>query len=160
MTYRTPSLRTLATVALAALFASALLAVSRPVEMVVDGERIDSDVPPVTTSVGRIFVPLRSIADALGARTQPGEGDGRIDIVRGNQSLRLKVGDTHATVNGMPLTLSHAPFRVRGRVMIELNAVAGAFNVRAKYDPRTLRIEVLTPGIGQASVPKAILPTQ
>jgi hypothetical protein len=128
--------------------------------MVVDGDRIDSDVPPVTTSVGRIFVPLRSIADALGARTEPGEGDSRIDIVRGNQSLRLKVGDTHATVNGMPLTLDHAPFRVRGRVMIELNAVAGAFDVRAKYDPRTARIEVLTPGIGQASVPKAAASTQ
>ena len=60
------------------------------------------------------------------------------------------VGDVHATLNGMPLTLKHAPFRVRGRVMVALNVVARAFNVRATYDPRTARIDVLTPGIGQA----------
>jgi hypothetical protein len=148
-------------VAFAALLVSGLLALSRPVEMLVDGERIESDVPPVTTSVGKVFVPVRSIADALGAQTQPGEGDRRIDIVRGNQSLRLKVGETRATVNGMPLTLKHAPFRVRGRVMVELKAVVSAFNVRAIYDSRTARIEVLTAGIGQAGVsPRTTAPTQ
>jgi hypothetical protein len=60
------------------------------------------------------------------------------------------VGDTHATVNGMPLTFKHAPFRVRGRVLISLDAVARALNVRASYNPRDARIEVVTPGIGQA----------
>ncbi len=74
--------------------------------------------------------------------------------------MRLKVGDTRATVNGMPLTLKHAPFRVRGRVMVELKAVASAFNVRATYDSRTARIDVLTAGIGQAAVPKTTTPTQ
>jgi hypothetical protein len=158
--YRTPSLRTLAIVAAVALLGSALLAFSRPVDMMVDGERVESDVPPVT-AVNRIFVPVRSIADALGAQTLPGDGDGKVDVVRGNQSLRLKVGDTRATVNGMPLTLKHAPFRVRGRIMVELKAVAGAFDVRTSYDPRTARIDVLTPGIGQAAAPPGSgVPTQ
>jgi len=43
----------------------------------------------------------------------------------------------------------HAPFRVRGRVMISLDAVARALNVRARYDARNARIEVVTPGIGE-----------
>ncbi|MBV8373359.1 MAG: copper amine oxidase N-terminal domain-containing protein [Candidatus Eremiobacteraeota bacterium] len=148
MTYRPLNAWTLVSVAAVALVGSALLAFSRPVEMMVNGQRVDSDVPPVT-AVNRIFVPVRSIANALGAQTLPDNGDGRVDVVRGNQSLRLKVGDTHATVNGMPLTLKHPPFRVRGRVMVELKAVASAFNVRATYDPRTARIDVLTPGIAQ-----------
>ena len=38
--------------------------------MLVDGERVDSDVPPVTTASEKAFVPLRSIADALGAETE------------------------------------------------------------------------------------------
>ena len=71
-------------------------------------------------------------------------------MIRGNQSLRLRLGNTHATLNGMPMTLRHAPFRVRGRVMVSLNVVAQAFNVRASYDPRTARIDILSPGIGQA----------
>jgi hypothetical protein len=38
--------------------------------------------------------------------------------------------------------------------MISLEAVAKALRVRAKYDPRNSRIEVVTPGIGQALNPE------
>lgn len=146
MIYHAPSSRTLVSIAVLALVVSVVLAFSRPVEMLVDGVRVESDVPPVTTVNNKnVFVPVRTFAEALGAQTLSGD-DGRIDLVRGNKSLRLRVGDAHATFNGMPLTLHHAPFLVRGRVMVELKAVAGAFNVRATYDPRTARIDVLTPG--------------
>ena len=105
---------------------SVLLAFSRPIVMLVDGERVDSDVAPVTTASEKAFVPLRSIADALGAETELDAKTGGVDVVLGGQSLRVRVGDTHATLNGMPFTLKHAPFRVRGRVMISLDAVARA----------------------------------
>jgi predicted RNA-binding protein len=155
-----PSWRTLSVTALAAIFASTLLALSRPATIVVDGERVESDVPPVTATSDKVFVPLRSVADALGAQTDIDGKTGRIDVVRGNESLRLRVGDPHATLNGMPLTLKHPAFRVRGRVMISLKTVAAAFGVRASYDPRTQRIDVLTPGIGQATTPSSNEQTQ
>lgn len=148
--YGALSLRRLATVAVVALVISVLLAFSRPIVMLVDGERVDSDVPPVTTTSEKAFVPLRSIADALGAETELDAKTDGVDVVLGGQSLRVRVGDVHATLNGMPFTLKHAPFRVRGRVMISLDAVARALHVHAKYDPRNARIEVMTPGIGQA----------
>jgi hypothetical protein len=151
--YGALSPRRLAIVAVAALAASVLLALSRPIVMLVDGERVDSDVAPVTTASSKAFVPLRSIADALGAETVADPKTGTVDVVLGGQSLRVRVGETRATVNGMPLTLKHAPFRVRGRVMISLDAVARALRVRARYDPRNARIEVVTPGIGQAPGP-------
>ncbi|MGB8966595.1 MAG: copper amine oxidase N-terminal domain-containing protein [Candidatus Cybelea sp.] len=150
--------RGLVAIAFAAFAISALLALSRPIVMLVDGERVDSDVPPVTTVSDKAFVPLRSIADALGAETEVDGKTGSIEVVLGGQSLRLRVGDTHATLNGMPLTLKHAPFRVRGRVMISLDAVARALNVRARYDPRDARIDVNTPGIGEAPNPTGVTP--
>jgi hypothetical protein len=150
MKYRALSWQSVTLTAVAALSASALLAFSRPTIMMVDGERVESDVPPITTSSDRAFVPVRTIADALGAETVIDPRTGEIDVIRGNQSLRLKIGNLHATLNGMPMTLRHAPFRVRGRVMVSLNVVAQAFNVRATYDPRTARIDILSPGIGQA----------
>jgi hypothetical protein len=150
VTYRRPGWQTLVLTAAIATFASALLAFSRPLEVVVDGQRIASDVPPVQTSPDKIYVPLRSVADALGAETIVDEKGEKIAIVRGNQSLRLTVGDTHATLNGMPLTLHHAPFRVRGRVMVSLQTIARAMGVRAIYDARTARIDVLSPGVGDA----------
>ncbi|HEY1655760.1 MAG TPA: stalk domain-containing protein [Candidatus Tumulicola sp.] len=144
--------RTLAGIAAVALTASALLVFGRPVEMLVDGERIESDVPPVITASDKVFVPLRTIADALGAQTSL-TGKDRIEVVRGGESLRVKVGDDRATIDGLPVTLKHVPFRVRGRVMVELRAVASAFNVRVSYDARGARVDVLTPGIGQAISP-------
>lgn len=147
--YAGVSWRSVTILGVLALLISAALAFSRPTVMLVNGQRVDSDVSPVTTATKRAFVPLRSIADALGAETQVDGKTGSIAVVLGNQSLRLRVGDTHATLNGMPLTLKHAPFRVRGRVMISLEAVARALNVRARYDARNARIEVVTPGIGE-----------
>ncbi|HVA28488.1 MAG TPA: copper amine oxidase N-terminal domain-containing protein [Candidatus Baltobacteraceae bacterium] len=148
MIYRRPSAQTLVLTAALATAASALFAFSRPAEMMVDGARVVSDVPPITTASDKAFVPLRSVADAIGAETLV-EGN-RVTVVRGDRSLRLRIGDVHASDNGMPLTLQHAPFRVRGRVMIGLNAFAHAFGMQATYDPRTARIDVLTPGIGRA----------
>jgi hypothetical protein len=150
--------RILGLVALAAVIAASLLAFSRPIVMLVDGERVDTDVPPVTTANAKAFVPLRSIADALGAETEVDAKAGTISVILGSQTLTVRVGDPHATVNGMPLSLKHAPFRVRGRVLISLDAVARALNVRARYDPREARIEIITPGIGQAPNPNSAEP--
>jgi hypothetical protein len=149
VTYQTPSLGSLVLVALIATTASTVLAFSHPIDMIVDGQRVESDVPPVSTAGNHVYVPVRSMADALGAQTSV---DGaNIYVVRGTESLRLRVGDTRASVNGMPLTLEHAPFRVRGRVMIGLRAIARAFGVHAAYNARTARVDVMTPGIGEAA---------
>lgn len=147
--YATMRWRGLALLLIAAAIVALILALSRPIVMYVDGQRVDSDVAPVTTASEKAYVPLRSLADALGAETEVLK-DGRIDVTLGGQSLVFRAGDRHAKVNGMPLTFHRAPFRVRGRVLVPLDAVARALNVRAKYDSRTARIEVVTPGLGQA----------
>jgi Copper amine oxidase N-terminal domain len=155
VTYRLPTIQTLALTAVLATMAAALLAFSRPVEMVVDGQHVVSDVPPVTTP-SDVYVPIRSLGDALGAQIDVVDRD-LVYVIRGNESLRLKVGDRRAKIDGMPMTLAHPPFRVRGRVMVSLRAVARAFHVQVSYNARTARIDVMTPGVGQASS-AAVLP--
>lgn len=149
MRYRWPRAQTLVLTAVVAALCGGIVTLSRPVEMMVDGQRVESDVPPVTTASQRIYVPLRSIADALGAETIL-QGD-RVYVVRGTQSLRVQVGSTKGTINGMPFTMVHAPFRVRGRVMIGLKPITDAFGVRATYDTRTARVEILSGGLGEAT---------
>lgn len=151
MQYRWPRPQTLVITAVIATVCSGILTLSRPVDMLVDGQPVQSDVPPVTTSAQRIYVPLRSVADALGAQTIV-DGD-KIYVVRGTQSLRVELGSEKGTINGMPFTLHHAPFRVRGRVMIGLKPIADAFGVAANYDPRTARVEILSGGVGAATTP-------
>ena len=154
MKYRRPTWQTLVLTAAIAMLASSLLAFSRPVDVIVDGQRIESDVPPVQTAPDKVYVPLRSLADALGAQTVVDE-KGEIAIIRGSQSLRLTVGDVHARLNGMPMTLHHAPFRVRGRVMVSLSSISRALGVRTIYDARTARVDVLSPGVGDTHVQSA-----
>jgi hypothetical protein len=147
MRYSWPRPQTLVVTTVFAAAAAAMLAFSRPVEMMVDGVRVESDVPPVTTASQEVYVPLRSIAEALGAE-MIAEKSGVIVVVRGNQSLRLATGNTHALLNSMPFTFHHAPFRVRGRVMVSLSAISRAFNVKTNYDPRTARVDVISTGVG------------
>ncbi|HET9029958.1 MAG TPA: stalk domain-containing protein [Candidatus Aquilonibacter sp.] len=149
--YRWPRLQTLVLTAVIAAACSVMVSLSHPVEMLVDGQRVATDVPPVTTAKQRIFVPLRSIADALGAETIV-QGD-KIFVVRGTQSLRVELGSRRATINGMPFTMAHAPFRVRGRVMIGLKPISDAFAVHATYNARTARVEILSGNVGDASNP-------
>ncbi len=146
MRYQAPSKGTLVATVVLAIAASLTFTYSKPVEMRVDGQSVISDVPPVTTPKG-VYVPVRSVTDALGAETRYERKSGDVVITRGDQTLHLKVGSKQAKLNGMPMTLGHEPFRVRGRVMIGLRAVQRAFGVRVKFDKMTARVDVSTPGV-------------
>lgn len=150
MRYHKPSKFTLVATLVLALFGSATFAFSKPVEVRVDGQPVISDVPPVTTSKG-VFVPLRPVSEALGAETKYEHKSGDVVITRGDQTLHLKVGSTRAKINGMSVTLKHAPFRVRGRVMVSLHAVQQVFGVRVKFDKMTARVDLNTPGVSEAA---------
>ncbi len=146
MRYRPPSKTVLAVTACLALGASLTLVFSKPVDVRVDGQPLISDVPPVSSMRDGVFVPLRSVGDALGADTRYERASGDVVVTRGDQVLHLKAGSTHAKLNGMPMTLHHPPFRVRGRVMVSLRAVQQLFGVRVKFDKMTARVDVDTPG--------------
>ena len=150
MTALRPSWKLLAATAVLATIAAAILTFSKPIELRVDGQPVISDVPPVTTAKG-LFVPLRPVGEALGAETHYEHKSGDVVVSRGTQVLHLKIGATRATLNGMPMTLKHAPFRVRGRVMVSLHAVQQIFGVRVRFDKATARVEVNTPGVSDAA---------
>ncbi len=150
MRYKAPGLAAVAVTAAIAVAASLAFSLAKPVEVRVDGQPMLTDVQPVRTAAG-VFVPLRPLSDALGAETRYEQESGDIFLTRGDQLLHLKIGDLHATLNGMPMTLKHAPFRVRGRAMIGLRTVQRAFGVRVKFDKTASRVDVNT--LGTAAAP-------
>lgn len=151
MTYKPPTFKTLILTSIVALVASVGLFVSRPIDVMVDGSHMESDVPPIATA-GQVYVPLRSMATALGARTVADGKGSPIVVIHDSDSLKVRVGSVHALLNGMPMTLERAPFNVRGRVMVSLRTISRAFGVRTNYDAVAARIDVMTPGIGAAPV--------
>lgn len=152
MRYKAPSLTAVLLTAAAASAAAAAFSIGKPVEVRVDGQPMLTDVSPVRTS-NEVFVPVRPLGEALGAEARYDDKTREILLTHGDQSLRMKVGDIHATLNGMPMTLLHAPFRVRGRAMIGLHAVERAFGVRVKFDKAAARVDVNTLGTAAAPPP-------
>ncbi|GAC1299882.1 MAG: hypothetical protein NVSMB19_05220 [Vulcanimicrobiaceae bacterium] len=149
---RFPSRRTVgATVSISA-FAAALSSLSHPAAVRVDGHRMVSDVPPVTTAKGA-YVPLRAVAESLGADANYDAKTGLIELVRGSDTLRLHAGDRAATLNGHPMALKNAPFAVRGRTMVSLNVIAKAFKTSVRYDVSHAKIDVMTSGALDANAP-------
>jgi len=122
---------------------------SRPASLVVDGQRIVSDVPPVTRA-REAFVPLRAVGESLGAQTTYDPRSGLVEVIRGSDTLRMHLGDRMATLNGSPMTLTVAPFAVRGRTMVALNVISRAFNSKVQYDDGRAKIDVVSPGLIEA----------
>jgi hypothetical protein len=126
-----------------------MTSLSHPAVLSVDGQKMVSDVPPVTTAKGA-YVPLRVVADSLGADTNYDAKTGGIELVRGADTLHLRAGDRTATLNGFRMTLKAAPFAVRGRTMVPLNVIARAFKTQVRYDTARAQIDVMTAGTVEA----------
>jgi hypothetical protein len=146
-----PSPRLLIATAATALVASLSLALSTPATISVDGQRVASDVAPVTTPSGA-YLPLRAIADAAGAETSFDPRSGAIVVRRGTDVLTMHVGSTAATRNGRPVTLAHAPFTVNRRTMVATATIARTFGSTVRFDPKRDRVDVRTPGVVVAPV--------
>ncbi|GAC1538416.1 MAG: hypothetical protein NVS2B17_12330 [Candidatus Velthaea sp.] len=140
-----------ATVAIATI-ASLSLALSTPVMMSVDGQRIVADVAPVTAA-GQAYLPIRAISEASGAIASFDAATQSITVQRGADILNLKLGDRTGVLNGHRITLSKAPFSVRGRAMVPSNVVAQAFGSNVRYDEKRARVVVRTPGVVVAGAP-------
>ncbi len=147
-----PSRRLVVTTTVLATIAAVGMAISRPASLTVDGQRILSDVPPVTQA-REAFVPLRAVAEGLGADMDYDAKTGTVQLSRGNDILKMHLGETQATLNGHPLQLAHAPFEVRGRTMVGLGVIARALGSHVRYDTTRANIDVVTPG--GASQPNA-----
>ena len=142
-----PSGRLIIATAATALAASLSLALATPATISVDGQRLASDVAPVTTPGGGAYLPLRAVAEATGARTTFDVAKGEIGVYRGTDVLLMRTGSTAASFNGHQVTLPHAPFTVRGRTMVAGATIARAFGSTVRFDAKHGRVIVRTPGV-------------
>jgi hypothetical protein len=99
-------------IALAALFLGAALAApiqapAQSVTVIVGGQPLYLNPGPIERA-GRVFVPLRSIFERLGASVV--YQSGTINATRHGQAISLQIGSTQATVNGQMQYLDVAPF--------------------------------------------------
>jgi Copper amine oxidase N-terminal domain/Bacterial Ig domain len=147
-------------IALAFILAGAALAAPMPiaaqVTVNVGGQPLYLNPGPIERA-GRVFVPLRSIFERLGASVV--YQSGTINATRAGQGISLQIGSTQATVNGQIQYLDVAPFIVGATTYVPLRFVAQSFGSNVGYDSSTQVVSISMPhGGGGHYVPPPVHP--
>lgn len=82
---------------------------------------------------GVTLVPLRVISEGLGAEVTWHEADGSIDVVRAGKTLKLKIGDSTAYVDGAAQPLLAAPVLDGDTTMVPVRFISENFGLEVSF---------------------------
>lgn len=124
-----------------------------------NGQALQFDEAPPIIRGGRTLVPIRAIAEALGAKIEWMPESSTIAIVRGDKALALGIGGKTAvaatvydtSVGGkQTLALDVPATIVNGRTLVPLRFVAEAFSAEVSWNTESRTIEISAPGVESA----------
>ena len=121
------------------ILSTAAIAKEEPIKIFVNKEIIPSDQAPIIKN-SRVLVPLRVIAENLGAKVSYDSGEKRVNINKDEISMTLVIGDDTIWYSDMeksgPVAID-APAEIQnGRTMVPLRAVAELFDMNVKWDSK------------------------
>jgi len=93
-------------------------------------------------SNGRTLVPVRYLADALGAQTAWNAASQQITITKGGTILALVIGSTAISTNGTVSQMDVAPVVENGRTYLPARYIAEAFNDTVSWDTATKTVSI------------------
>lgn len=112
------------------------------VEIYINHQKVDSDVPPVIYE-GRTLVPLRVISEYLGASVA---WDGQSKTVRvsaDGRQIVLKINDSEAQVDKNTVLLDVPAMIINGRTMVPLRFAGEALMAEVSWDGELKRVDVV-----------------
>jgi hypothetical protein len=149
---RNPGLALASLVAAIALaFAFASPAIGQSVTILVNGQQVGFDQPPVEKA-GRVFVPLRGVFERLGASVV--YENGLINATGLGRSVSLRIGSTTAIVNGSQQQVDVAPFLIGSRTMVPLRFISQALGAAVNYDNGSQTVSITTAGPPATATPR------
>lgn len=115
------------------------MAMEEPIKIYVNKGIIPSDQPPIIKN-SRVLVPLRVIAENLGASVAYEADEKRVNIKKGDISMTLVIGDdtiwySDKEMSG-PVVIDVPAMIKNGRTMVPLRAVAELFDMNVEWDER------------------------
>ncbi|MHB8635412.1 MAG: stalk domain-containing protein [Fimbriimonadaceae bacterium] len=132
----------LATLAMAAVAASAQTDSRTPVRVVVDGSVMQfPDQQPIRTN-GRVLVPLRGIFERLGASVDWNPATQTITARRDGVNVRLAIGQLDASVNNRDVHLDVPATLVGGSTMVPLRFVSEALGADVTWNADMMEVDI------------------
>ena len=122
----------------------------------VDGEQLQFDAQPFIDANGRTQVPIRFIAEALGAQVQWDAAARSAVITKGETVIRLPIGSSTIYVNGAPKPLDTTCFIQNGRTYVPVRFVSEILGADVAWDGANYRVVITTGNSAAASSSGAV----
>lgn len=106
-----------------------------------DGERLTMDVEPEVRNQ-RTMVPIRTVAEALGANVEWRAATQEIVLTRAGSTVKMTLDSTAATVDGQTIQMDVAPYATQGRTLIPARYVAEFFGQTVAWDGEARRVDI------------------
>jgi uncharacterized protein YkwD len=126
--------------------ASPVYAAESPVKVLVDGRELKADVPPQIID-GRVMLPARAVFEEMGAVVAWSEGSGLIQAVRGDMTVKIRVGEPVMYVNGRQVDLPGGvvPQIIDGRTLFPVRAAADSLDLAVEWDEASRTVTLTSP---------------
>lgn len=111
--------------------------VTQYVSVSVNGQPLQSDVKPFVNGDGRTMLPIRAIAEALGAQVQWDEASQTATLTLGPKVVKVTIGQNSILVDGVPVSMDTAAAVKDGRTLLPVRAVGEAMGAGVGYDAAT-----------------------
>jgi len=103
------------------------------VQLMMDGKLVTPDVPPLVKN-GRTLVPVRVIAEGLGAEVGWDQATSTATITREGQRVILQLNNKQAYINGKAVTMETPPLTYQQRMLLPLRFVGEALGATVGWD--------------------------
>jgi len=109
------------------------------VEIWLDGKELDMDVPPEVKNE-RTMVPIRAVAEAIGAQVEWVQDAHQVVMTRGGSTVTMTLDSTTAAIDGNAVEMDVAPYASNGRTLIPARYVAEFFGQKVDWDGTKRRV--------------------
>ena len=107
-----------------------------------DGSYAVNDVAPIISG-DRTFLPIRLVAEALGATVTWNEAAQSVTIADGDTTIVIYIGQPFATVNGEPVQLDAPAFITNGRTYLPVRFVAETLGAAVTWDAAAKTVTIV-----------------
>lgn len=104
-----------------------------PVHVVFDSKRLQLDPAPILVE-GNTLVPLRAIAERLGAKVTWNQAEQAVTLTNKDSVIHLKIGERRASLNNQAIELEVAPQLIDWVTMVPVRFISESFAAEVDWD--------------------------
>lgn len=118
---------------------TAVLADLERIELLVDGDKLNLDVPPEVKNQ-RTMVPVRAVGEAIGADVEWVQDTQQVVMTRAGSTVTMTLDSTTADIDGKTVEMDVAPYATNGRTLLPARYAAEFFGQKVEWDGNDRRV--------------------